>query len=68
MSIGCRASNKPMGGLQVIFTGDFFQLPPVLKSKPGSNTTANFNSNIQITGNDVCIQDKQIMIAHVICS
>lgn len=30
-----RESDEPMGGLQVIFCGDFFQLPPVAKSGEG---------------------------------
>jgi len=35
----CRRSKKnpaPFGGLQVIFVGDFFQLPPIMKSQLGS--------------------------------
>ena len=38
-----KRNNKPFGGMQVIFSGDFFQLPPVMKSNPnGSESTKRF--------------------------
>lgn len=41
IAMAVRRDSKPMGGLQVIFVGDFYQLPPVNKDN-SSGTTPSF--------------------------
>lgn len=40
-----RRSDKPFGGIQVVFTGDFFQLPPVVKGGSGAESVFAFSSS-----------------------
>lgn len=49
-----RNNDKPFGGIQLIITGDFFQLPPVSKNSNGAEADFCFNSEawkegIQVT-------------------
>lgn len=47
IAISIRRDIRPMGGLQVIFVGDFFQLPPVNKdSRNGVSTQFVFESHL----------------------
>ncbi|QLL32414.1 hypothetical protein HG536_0C05830 [Torulaspora globosa] len=49
-----RKNRKPFGNIQLIFCGDFFQLPPVTKD-PNSSTKFAFESNVWKEGIDVTI-------------
>ena len=42
----CKKNNKPFGGIQVIFSGDFFQLPPVGDEYDPKTTNFCFQSPI----------------------
>jgi ATP-dependent DNA helicase PIF1 len=59
---GVRRDLRPMGGLQIIFVGDFFQLPPVNKeSRNGVPTTFVFESEIWKTIVPEKVELKQII-------
>lgn len=53
-----RNNGRPFGGIQLVFTGDFFQLPPV----PDRNTEAKFV--FEAVNWDTCIQHT-ILLTHV---
>ncbi|CCH61518.1 hypothetical protein TBLA_0E04660 [Henningerozyma blattae CBS 6284] len=54
-----RRSHRPFGGIQLIFCGDFFQLPPVAKPNEPEMKFA-FDSNIWQTGIDMTIMLKKV--------
>lgn len=39
-----KRNSLPFGGLQIIFIGDFFQLPPIIKNSPGVGGLFAYNS------------------------
>lgn len=54
-----RYSDKPFGGIQVIFTGDFYQLPPVGNSSDPESTLFCFQSPLW---NTIFNQENQIIL------
>lgn len=62
IAIQVRRDSRPMGGLQVIFVGDFYQLPPVNKdNSPGAITSFVFESPLWKTIMPHTVQLKQIV-------
>ena len=56
-----RSSQKPFGGIQLIFVGDFFQLPPVNKEKEDSDPDFIFEIPLWKTMDFNVIDLKEIM-------
>ncbi len=55
-----KENNDPFGGIQVVFSGDFFQLPPIGKREEGSKDKFSFMSAAWLSANlAVCYLTEQ---------
>jgi ATP-dependent DNA helicase PIF1 len=54
-----RETDKPFGGIQVIFCGDFFQLPPIQENEYSGNAFITNSSAWQELEPDICYLKKQ---------
>jgi len=59
---GVRRNNKPFGGIQLIFSGDFYQLPPVGKDDNEDGRQFCFESNLWF---DTFPLDNHIQLTHI---
>ena len=50
-----RKSPKPFGGIQVIMTGDFFQLPPVNKTNSATRYAFDANCWSELVQESICL-------------
>ena len=54
-----RLNDKPFGGIQVIFCGDFFQLPPINKDNLQQNSFITNSAVWQILKPEICYLEEQ---------
>lgn len=54
-----KESDLPFGGVQVVFCGDFFQLPPVARADEPQKQFAYYSQSWQNSGLKICYLDEQ---------